>query len=739
MAIWYLDYTNGNNANAGTSWGAARKNLTALTTANLAPGDTIKIAKSPDPVSTGVNGAWTNLGQYAQASTALNATVHDCQTNWTAGTNVTTSLITTASFQKCLTNTLSIVTNASVTGAQLLAYKAISSTDFSGYQQLNIWINISTTGITAGLLEIRLCSDTAGTTAVDTFAIPATNLANAWHPVVVNKGSGCGSAIQSVAIYSTGNFASKTLRVPYIFMSKAVGNDAITLDSLIGKGSGNDEQWFPVRFCDADKIYIDGYVQEASGLAYLQKGYYGTSETVTLYKREPELITNSYSNAYIFPYNVQHSLQDSGTAGNNISIQGGYNTSTDTVDGETWWSNRIAANNIYGIDLNSKQYISVSRVNITRANIGIFNASSNLTLSNTSSNGCLYGGRTTSSSILSYSFLNNNSVGLYASGSLSDVSISGNANNNSGSGLLPYGTGFNYSGTIRLNNCTTVNGQYVVHFGGGNVSNIYIEDLEIINSSGWGIYFSSTSYTNIRFGKLYIDTGYGGVYFNLCNNILIDELTVNNMSNSGVSGGNVGKDSVIIMSGSSSGNLVPFRFNGEGFSVTLNNFTVNEATVFSGWSGGNYPRGWVYSNRHNNTDDNHKIYTTAGNILSDNTTTYTGSGISWKISPSSITDVLQRCPLEFPVAEIYCEANVSRTITARMRRNNTGITGYLLCRRLQLSGINTDEISYTSGLADTWEDVTISFTPTVSGVVEITAGAYGGNTWSVWVDDIEVS
>jgi len=54
----------------------------------------------------------------------------------------------------------------------------------------------------------------------------------------------------------------------------------------------------------------------------------------------------------------------------------------------------------------------------------------------------------------------------------------------------------------------------------------------------------------------------------------------------------------------------------------------------------------------------------------------------------------------------------------------------------QIAGVASDVVSAMTAAADTWEELTISFTPTAAGVVEIEAQAYGGTTESVYVDDM---
>jgi hypothetical protein len=41
--------------------------------------------------------------------------------------------------------------------------------------------------------------------------------------------------------------------------------------------------------------------------------------------------------------------------------------------------------------------------------------------------------------------------------------------------------------------------------------------------------------------------------------------------------------------------------------------------------------------------------------------------------------------------------------------------------------------------ADTWEQVSISFTPTQNGVYDIYAYAFGGTTFTGYVDDVGVT
>jgi len=95
-------------------------------------------------------------------------------------------------------------------------------------------------------------------------------------------------------------------------------------------------------------------------------------------------------------------------------------------------------------------------------------------------------------------------------------------------------------------------------------------------------------------------------------------------------------------------------------------------------------------------------------------------------------------PLEVSLGKIIVTANMTITVTCYFMRDNAGITGKLLCRAQQLSGITTDVYATTS-LVGSWEQLQIQFVPTETGVVEIVGQAYGGAIYSVWVDDLFVT
>lgn len=168
----------------------------------------------------------------------------------------------------------------------------------------------------------------------------------------------------------------------------------------------------------------------------------------------------------------------------------------------------------------------------------------------------------------------------------------------------------------------------------------------------------------------------------------------------------------------------------------LNNFTVNEATeVVSSFSG----RASVYSNRHDNTDGNSWIFQLGiGTTNQQSAVVDSPATTSWKMNPTS-ANATETSPLMLKLGTVICAASSLVTVTARMRRSNTDLTMRLCCPGGQISGVDTDVTSDMTAAANTWETVTVTFTPSKPGGVDIYAYAFGGTTLSGYVCNLTAS
>jgi hypothetical protein len=173
-----------------------------------------------------------------------------------------------------------------------------------------------------------------------------------------------------------------------------------------------------------------------------------------------------------------------------------------------------------------------------------------------------------------------------------------------------------------------------------------------------------------------------------------------------------------------------YLFGGEYY---LKNCTINESSEF-GFYGMN--NGKMYCT--NNTSGNYLISVDYGTIIPQTSVRYSNSGYAWALSPTNSTWRTSSYPLDLKIATVAVSANAQVNIKAWMRRTNTGLTFRLRVKGGQIAGVSSDVTSNMSAAADTWEQVSLSFTPTEAGVVEILAECWGGSTYTGYIDELSI-
>lgn len=346
MATLYLDFTNGNDSNNGTSFANRVKTITnGITSARHAAGDIIRIMKSEDPVSLGVNATFTNKSDTVTLASAVTANIDTCDSTWTGkDANVT---MTSSTTRKEGSNSLSLAVASAFTTGQI-AYKTISSTDFSGYTKVSLWL-FSNTSIASGVLKISLCSDTLGATSVNSFTINESLTANFWKCFTFDNGSALGSTIQSISIDAISDPGTVTILVDNIL---ACTN--LALNSLISlSSSATALDFWPIKSINGTTIRID---QSANlGSASTARGYSGTTTTATCYKRDPIRIT------------ATQTVQKSGAINSFITYSGGWNTTDmSTQTGATFIDFGDGSSTVFSG--NSATYISAEYLGFVRGN-----------------------------------------------------------------------------------------------------------------------------------------------------------------------------------------------------------------------------------------------------------------------------------------------------------------------------------------------------------------------------------
>ena len=429
--IFYLDYENGSDANNGSTWGLAWRTITGgATAARIAPGDVIRIAKSPPPSSIG-NATWTNLSRAVVLDASQNTTIELCETAWTAATNVTA---TTSTTRKEGANAASLAVAAAFATGKV-AHRSFTSLNLSSFQRISFWIRTSAI-ITAGWLRVALCSDTAGDVVVDNFTIPLVTGTGRYMPFTLTRdgGGNLGSAIQSIAIYADADPGTPTILLDNFIACAANG---LNLQSLISKNSaeqGGTEGWFGIKSIVGTAIQLDN---DTNSSAIGGRGYFGVTENVATFRRE-----TIKTDLAAFSGDIVQAVQDSGTLGNNIQFQGGWNTATTIQDGETFFDGRNG--NGVGLHVSGRSFVTINLLCFFRYLDGS-------SFSNSHNN-----------TIITLSNVNNNAAdGLYFSSSYNNtITTISNVNNNNLNGVHFFNSHNNTLSTLSGVNNNASNGVY---------------------------------------------------------------------------------------------------------------------------------------------------------------------------------------------------------------------------------------------------------------------------------------
>lgn len=121
------------------------------------------------------------------------------------------------------------------------------------------------------------------------------------------------------------------------------------------------------------------------------------------------------------------------------------------------------------------------------------------------------------------------------------------------------------------------------------------------------------------------------------------------------------------------------------------------------------------------------------------TATAGGTGYEWKATISDALGTISN-PLPLSLAKVAVVANQQVTVTLYAKKSSIpDIAGRLICRGGQIAGVSSDVYDETP--QNTYRNqLSISFTPTESGIIEIEALTYStGGTGNVIYDDISIS
>lgn len=227
--------------------------------------------------------------------------------------------------------------------------------------------------------------------------------------------------------------------------------------------------------------------------------------------------------------------------------------------------------------------------------------------------------------------------------------------------------------------------------------------------------------------------GYSGLFFERSsnNNVLISPICKSN--GNGVECNDSNNDHVLETLTTSGNNNAIVNNRGVNY---INKASIAEATKVSGFT--DYANSRLFIN---NMGGYSYIYTDNGNIVSQDATAG-GTGKEWKLSPTS-SKRSSDYPLDLSIAKVAVASGAQVTVTCYFKKSHaSSIAGALRCKYGQIAWSEAAEDIISNCPSDTNRNqVTLQFTPTEAGVVEIEALAWyvSAADQSVIVDDISVT
>lgn len=243
MAIWYVDYESGNDANNGITFSTRKQTLSSiLALPALTAGDFVRVKKSPEPTLLG-NCTWVPLS--SNSIVLPPSATRDLYLDgaWVAGTaSVTTG---TGTARKQGANAAAITIAAAYTSGKIAYYPlsavGASPVDLSNFSKICFWFYTNAAANSNALsgLNLTLCSDALGNVPVYTLTFPTQPSQLQWTAITLDNVTNftTATAIQSIALNSTID-VQNTLNIDNVIASTAV-----TFETGIGTCSATDYDW----------------------------------------------------------------------------------------------------------------------------------------------------------------------------------------------------------------------------------------------------------------------------------------------------------------------------------------------------------------------------------------------------------------------------------------------------------------------------------------------------------------
>jgi hypothetical protein len=662
-----------------------------LASTSAAPGDVFRYPKTSDPQECD-DFTYTNFDEDVTIPSGHVQLVEDCEAGWVQSTDIT---VTHAATNKvCGTNALRIAPATGFTTGKMAYYDfgVGNELDLSSFQGLSLFFGAANyANWTGGIVKICLCSDATGDTVVDEIDIDLYGLyynstnSRGYVNGMKTGGGNLGSSIRSIAIYATTDPNTYYYYFDNIVAIKSLSDtDHLCHSCLLSLGTTIDDMHYSVQCFPDDTT------------ATLAAQYYGeVTGSQTTYTREAVLMPEVQLVGFTTP----------GTHDLRYEFSGGWDTSTDTQNGITcyqpWPGNQNTTHCVFSC---SYGWVKFSNF-IT---FGTFAATGTWRDLYTFEN--LAGAPVAASS------------SPYFIGISTTTTVQADCHDFLFKGLRLFGyTYYPIYGSPNALNDTFRN--YFCDWRWEDIKlwscmgllltdalRTVMRDIEIMNPY--------TGYTTQR----------GLVFSRGCGETDIYNLTIKYSSRYAIETSYHQYNTRIWNLVTSDSTLGAIYVGASHFQ--LFNADISEGTPYVDILRG----GMVTSIKDGGVADTHVITTYLGTIESDQTVRHTASGVSWKFSPTNSEEE----PVRMKLGAIAAEQGVETTFSVYARRTDTSIAGRLWIEGGQVSGVASVVDDSISVAADIWELLSLVFTPTETGVVEVWYETWGGTTENTWLDDVSI-
>lgn len=765
-AVWQATAdTSGNCAKIvnGDTWGTAAKTVNRIL-ANysqvMQASDEIRIAKTAEPTSIG-NATWTSKSITVTLATAQTTLIDEADSGWVAaaGGDITVSTNTT---RKSGTARTILTFDATPQTNIKQAYKTLpAALNLSAYDSICFWFNPSAPITDNNRLKICLCSDTTGDTIVDEFIIPAIATSNANFnslDLPKNGGGSLGTNINSIAVYSMGAAVSASSAYSLDNINACNAN-GLNLNTLIGKSSTAwttdiDKMWYPIKSIDGTTVILDGsYTNTTMTLGTTLRGYYTTGttpETVTTYILKPwqppmdRTTSESSSNSYV-DYHLYNTL---GTASQQSVISGGWNTSNDTQDGITFVNGRGNGHSVIWCARDYTTWKRMGGMRFSNSTYSFYQGSGNSVgrkiyeiVGVANDRGVFMIGFNyppygyTLEDLYSVANLSPHYINyldwqtLYPN-SIKNWFIIGNGNQ---AEIAQTGIAALSIENFKIyNNGSTNTTQTRYTYKESNVGlniDIYWKDIDIRdNTSGtFSCALSGDTFVYGNFPRRFINLtakNNGGTLFS-------------NNSNQSYSPVGIYPPFITFINADLDNNgSQPLNIN-----ANMRFYDSNNTATVKSSNNQKFLNIYASYDRFNDVENDNRIYWGGANAIQQSTTTYSGSGYAWQISITNAQYTIVT-PLKYKISTIAFNANSLVTYKVWVKKSHaTAIAASIDIVGGTIAGV-TNDLQSTAADNTNWQELTLTFTPTKRGVVDIyldtwvTASPY---TNSVYVDNVTVT